>query len=491
LPMQQQQHMILQQQHHLQQNMQYQQQPQQQQQQHMYPVAPPLDPQYSHAVERMAALVVKNGEIFEGHVKQKETNNPQFAFLWPGGRSHDYYQWVLHCTRTGTLQAPQQQQQQPVQLQYPVPQHQQSPHLLPQQQQQQQQEAEADLSPEDQATFYKKMSSLNGSREFISGMRDWLLTLLPATGTAVAVRLRKFAQAVQTTHAPEAAFPAVLHIIYVLNDVFFAPKCPASFKEQCFAQLPAILRVGSTLAPAQGDADRLARVVSIWQSKGVYNDVTALTTAVSSKTAPLAPPPTPLLRAASVGGAVPQQQQQQQPLPPPPVLHLPQQLQQHAGWPPQPPQHLMQQQQQQFNHMQQQQQPPPRPTVIVVPQQQQHPGMPQQQQQQYAPYPGAPLQHHMMQQQHVQLPPHLQPQHQQQHHVQYAPPPPQMLHVQQQQQQQHLFGGLHAALTAAPVAAAASVAMAPHPSPSPPATALQTAYPVAAGAVPHAMDLDK
>ncbi|CAI5711221.1 unnamed protein product [Hyaloperonospora brassicae] len=53
-------------------------------------------------IDRLVEFVARNGVAFELTVRQREQNNPDFAFLTPGGPFADYYEWK------------KQQQQQPV-----------------------------------------------------------------------------------------------------------------------------------------------------------------------------------------------------------------------------------------------------------------------------------------------------------------------------------------------------------------------------------------
>jgi hypothetical protein len=63
-------------------------------------VAPPSDPELRKRIEKLAQYVVKSGVGFEQKVREKEKDNPQWAFL----RNKDnaaaaYYRWMIHMKR--------------------------------------------------------------------------------------------------------------------------------------------------------------------------------------------------------------------------------------------------------------------------------------------------------------------------------------------------------------------------------------------------------
>eukprot|EP00746_Dinoflagellata_sp_MGD_P166477 gnl/MRDRNA2_/MRDRNA2_96376_c0_seq1.p1 gnl/MRDRNA2_/MRDRNA2_96376_c0~~gnl/MRDRNA2_/MRDRNA2_96376_c0_seq1.p1 ORF type:complete len:493 (-),score=104.25 gnl/MRDRNA2_/MRDRNA2_96376_c0_seq1:86-1564(-) len=60
-----------------------------------------LTPDLKKRIEIMAEHITKNGPGFEGMVKQKNVNNPQFAFLYPAGEGHSYYEQMLAKLRGG------------------------------------------------------------------------------------------------------------------------------------------------------------------------------------------------------------------------------------------------------------------------------------------------------------------------------------------------------------------------------------------------------
>jgi hypothetical protein len=59
------------------------------------------DPEQQKVIDRLAEFVVARGtegDAFENIVREKEQNNPRFAFLF-GGPYNDYYRWKLYELR--------------------------------------------------------------------------------------------------------------------------------------------------------------------------------------------------------------------------------------------------------------------------------------------------------------------------------------------------------------------------------------------------------
>jgi hypothetical protein len=77
-----------------------QQPPQQQQplpqQQPPVPTKPPADGEYAATIKQLAGYVNKNGADFEKMIRDKQSNNPKFSFLF-GGDGHEYYRWCKHA----------------------------------------------------------------------------------------------------------------------------------------------------------------------------------------------------------------------------------------------------------------------------------------------------------------------------------------------------------------------------------------------------------
>ncbi|KAG7392933.1 hypothetical protein PHYPSEUDO_013421 [Phytophthora pseudosyringae] len=52
-----------------------------------------IPPDVRNRIDRLVEFVARNGDAFEATAKQRERDNPDFAFLEPGGPYSDYYQW--------------------------------------------------------------------------------------------------------------------------------------------------------------------------------------------------------------------------------------------------------------------------------------------------------------------------------------------------------------------------------------------------------------
>lgn len=53
-----------------------------------------LDPEHQNIIDKFAQYVAKNGPVFEEMTRQKQFNNPKFAFLF-GKEYSQYYQYRL------------------------------------------------------------------------------------------------------------------------------------------------------------------------------------------------------------------------------------------------------------------------------------------------------------------------------------------------------------------------------------------------------------
>jgi hypothetical protein len=70
--------------------------PQQQQPTPAVPTMPPADEEYAATIKQLAGYVNKNGADFEKMIRDKQSNNPKFSFLF-GGDGHEYYRWCKHA----------------------------------------------------------------------------------------------------------------------------------------------------------------------------------------------------------------------------------------------------------------------------------------------------------------------------------------------------------------------------------------------------------
>ena len=63
------------------------------------PAPPPGDAELRKRIEKLAEYVARSGSGFEDKVRQKEKENPMWAFLREPGDAAAYYKWILHMKR--------------------------------------------------------------------------------------------------------------------------------------------------------------------------------------------------------------------------------------------------------------------------------------------------------------------------------------------------------------------------------------------------------
>mmetsp|Transcript_5530 Transcript_5530/g.7791 ORF Transcript_5530/g.7791 Transcript_5530/m.7791 type:complete len:594 (+) Transcript_5530:154-1935(+) len=222
--------------------------------QHVHNAYPnvPADPNETTTITKLAQYVVKNGLEFEAVVKQREIDNPLFSFLWENGKYNDYYKYAIHCFKNNLpLQA------NPTETSI-------TDHMSKTQMK------GYNLNQQQINHLNSILSDLNCSRDFISKARDWIISILPFGGLLLAYYMRKFAQ--DLVHAKSSTFDSALCVIYILNDIFFAPNCPPSFKKQCLPQLPTIIRCSALMAKSDEEIQKISRVVEIWKNKDIFQN---------------------------------------------------------------------------------------------------------------------------------------------------------------------------------------------------------------------------
>lgn len=62
----------------------------------------PVPDELRNRIDRLAEFVARNGPAFEKTVRERERENPAFAFLRPGAPYHDYYQRQKHVRGSGS-----------------------------------------------------------------------------------------------------------------------------------------------------------------------------------------------------------------------------------------------------------------------------------------------------------------------------------------------------------------------------------------------------
>jgi Surp module len=56
------------------------------------PVGPPADPELQKRIDKLVEYITKNGPEFEIMIRDKQHDNPDYAFIF-GGEGHGYYNY--------------------------------------------------------------------------------------------------------------------------------------------------------------------------------------------------------------------------------------------------------------------------------------------------------------------------------------------------------------------------------------------------------------
>jgi hypothetical protein len=359
------------------------------------PPLPPEDPEQQKVIDRLAEFVVARGtegDVFENVVREKEKNNPRFAFLF-GGPYNDYYRWKLYELRNPAAAAYYrsfQVLQQPQQPQQPQPPSQ-SP--LQQQQQQQQQGSHIPISdiPEatpDQHTLSEEqkrelediLDHLTGYKESIKTGKNWLEEHTEHANSIVYLIRQKMTQ--------EGDPAKRLHCLYLINDILHHSLKRRSqineLDEWARAVLGHLLPLLRLVYDRQTEEyqSKVIKLINLWQNRNIFSSEllakieaelanssgrqSQQVQAQLSSTSPPPPPPPPPPSQQQTPPVPPFALLQQPPPPPPPPtpsplpsLSCPPLQQQPATSSQQQTPPLLPQQQQQ-----QQQAPPPGPSQL-------------------------------------------------------------------------------------------------------------------------------
>jgi hypothetical protein len=260
------------------------------------------DEEFVGTVLKLAEYVVRNGDVFESKVKDKESMNEKFSFLFrdvnPDG--NEYYRWMLCCMKHGftsrdhILAATENAK---IHLHSVVPGHLRLLHV-------------------DELTLISMLQANTGSKEDIRTCRKWMLSRAHSIGSiahtaAVYITTRlpdhnndplRPAAALQTGKLPPTIFNKVLLTIFVFNDIFvnstFANNAGpytkllygshyASIIADAGQQMAASVNVSHIMFPylvdiyhkayrcaelepndCQGNRDKLEKMIEMWTSRG-------------------------------------------------------------------------------------------------------------------------------------------------------------------------------------------------------------------------------
>ncbi|CAA7394498.1 unnamed protein product [Spirodela intermedia] len=267
------------------------------------PVAPPpSDPELHKCIDKLVEYVSKNGPDFEVMIREKQHNNPIYAFLF-GGEGHGYYRYKLWLsTRGGPPGSPfnspfsSSMGVVPPQLLNPPPSaggggphlHQQFPPYHDQQPQPP--HSHPSLGYDHPKSSFKGLSgplpsdvaaelssvlhSLTGTKESIKGAKMWFMQRSPfAPALAEALRERMFLLDDSERQ---------MHIIFLANDILFDSLQRRHVQQEldnvalAFKPVlgPMLSRIYGNPQNRESNQSRLEKIVQFWASKEVFDQET-------------------------------------------------------------------------------------------------------------------------------------------------------------------------------------------------------------------------
>ena len=242
------------------------------------PTLPPNDEEIKTRIDKLVSYVARNGIAFIDVVKNKEKDNPQFSFLFDGDHSM-YFQWRLECEirkyNEETIRQILQQHAGRIQS-TPL--------------------GTIDLSKSDKAYFQELLKSNTGSKDCIRTLRQFIIARAHSAA-AIGKEMKLYAKFL-VSPTPENTlsnisssipqFTKILHIIYVINDVFFN-RSSASFRgpysefisaitpnwnpaeidvvKVLLPQVCQILKMAQKHSTDSSEKDKLMKLVELWTAK--------------------------------------------------------------------------------------------------------------------------------------------------------------------------------------------------------------------------------
>ncbi|CAA0810883.1 SWAP (Suppressor-of-White-APricot)/surp RNA-binding domain-containing protein [Striga hermonthica] len=276
------------------------------QQYELAPTPPPSDPELQKRIDKLVEYAVKNGPEFEAVVREREQDNPAYAFLF-GGDGHSYYRYKLFVTTrppVGPFSPPfppsmpaMHPPPNPMMGLGPVNAHLQQPPFGVYYDQQHPHQAQPMVGPGrpellDQAYSrpFKGLSrplpldvememngilnNLTGTKESIKSAKTWFMQRSPFLA-ALAEALRDRVFSLDDSERQ-------LHIVYLANDILFDSLQrrvnPQELDNEALSFKPVL---GSMLAricqnPQNKDENqsRLQKILQFWATKEVYDQDT-------------------------------------------------------------------------------------------------------------------------------------------------------------------------------------------------------------------------
>jgi hypothetical protein len=190
---------------------------------------PPADPELQKRIDKLVEYIAKNGREFEAIIRDKQHDNPDYAFVF-GGEGHAYYRYKLWVTARppvapyplGSMHmAPPMG---PMMRGPPMHQPAYPPYYDPHQQYAAHGHGDYEtaarfngfsgpLPTEVAAELHEVLNNLNGTKESIKGAKTWFMQRSPFT-PALAEALRDRVFALEDSERQ-------LHIIFLVNDILF------------------------------------------------------------------------------------------------------------------------------------------------------------------------------------------------------------------------------------------------------------------------------
>lgn len=257
------------------------------------PAPPPSDPELQKRIDKLVEYIAKNGPEFEIVIRDKQHDNPDYAFVF-GGEGHAYYRYMLWVAGRPPVAPypPGSMHMMPPMgpmMQHGPPMHQ--PAYPPFYDQHQHFGAhgghgEYEAAPQSfkglsgplpgdvAAELHDVLTNLNGTKESIKGAKMWFMQRAPfAPALAEALRERVFALEDSERQ---------LHIVFLVNDILFEGLQRRTNIQDLDNEAVAFQSVlGSMLArifnnPQSQDDNqiRLEKILQFWGSKEVYDQET-------------------------------------------------------------------------------------------------------------------------------------------------------------------------------------------------------------------------
>uniref|UniRef100_A0A0E0LES6 CID domain-containing protein n=1 Tax=Oryza punctata TaxID=4537 RepID=A0A0E0LES6_ORYPU len=252
---------------------------------------PPSDPELQKRIDKVVEYIAKNGPEFEVVIRDKQHDNPDYAFIF-GGEGHAYYRYKLWVSPRPPMASYPPGSMHTMPPMGPMmrgpPMHQ--PGYPPFYDQHQHFGAhghgEYEAAPQSfkglsgplpvdvAAELHDVLTNLNGTKESIKGAKTWFMQRSPfAPALAEALKDRVFALEDSERQ---------LHIIFLVNDILFESlqrrtnvrdldNEALAFKSVLGSMLP---RIYSNPQSKDDNQIRLEKILQFWGSKEVYDQET-------------------------------------------------------------------------------------------------------------------------------------------------------------------------------------------------------------------------